>query len=143
VNLKPIHSRISQFLLFGLLLFACSSAEEAKEHNVTFDGENCIYEGPEKMPSGAVVFAFTNLSDRPTAHFHILRLDDDKTWQDVLTLAEEPILGPPRWMRELGARSAPGNPNARQYELEPGLHALFCVQHVIDGWPAAPLEVVP
>jgi len=143
VNLKLIRSSTSQFLLLGLLLFACSSAEEAKEPNVTFDGENCIYEGPERMPSGAAVIAFTNLSDRPTVHFHILRLEEDKTWQDVLTLAEEPILGLPRWMRELGARSAPGNPNARQYELEPGLYALLCAQHVIDAWPAAPLEVVP
>lgn len=119
-------------------------APAAGEFTVTFDGENCRYEGPEVVSEGDVGFVFNNLSDQPKAHLHVVALTEGITWQDILELHREPIpFIKPREVIELPVSFPAGEFDVQEYALKPGSHGVLCVIHGVDGWPAAPLEVTP
>ena len=131
------------FLLAGLLLASCSQGDAVQNPVVTFDGENCSYEGPEVVSEGDLIFVFKNLSDKPAAHLHVNALVGT-TWEDILELAAKgPITAPPGGMKELYGRYVEEDPDAERYTLEPGSHGIFCVIHGVNGWPAAALEFKP
>jgi hypothetical protein len=50
---------------------------------LTWDGENCTYKGPEEIEAGRVTFLFRNESEEP-AWTNMIRLPEDKTLQDVI-----------------------------------------------------------
>jgi hypothetical protein len=50
---------------------------------VTFDGEQCLVEGPESAPAGLVLFGFDNQGDA-TARVGFLKLDEGVSAEEVL-----------------------------------------------------------
>ena len=129
------------FLLAALLLVSCTQGEVVQNPEVTFDGENCRYEGPEVVSEGDVTFVFNNLSDQAGAHLHINTFLEGTTWQDILDLAAEgPIKSKPRGLRELYTVSVAAG-GVSVYALKPGSHTVFCVIHGVNAWPVALLEV--
>lgn len=96
---------------------------------LSFDGEQCLYDGPDALSPGEVEVGLHNLSaERVWADF--VRLDDDRTIQDVVDFMADPASsGRPAWTRRvwsinsLGA-NASSQPAVRT--VEPGLHVLVC-----------------
>ena len=128
------------FLLAALLLVSCTQGEVVQNPEVTFDGENCRYEGPEVVNEGDVTFVFNDRSDQAGAHLHVMALAEGTTWQEILDLAAEgPIRSPPAGLRELYAVSVEGD--VKVYALKPGGHGVFCAIHGVNAWPVALLEV--
>ena len=125
--------------LVALVAFAACGDDGEVAPEVTFDGENCRYEGPEVVSEGNVIFVFNNLSD-PGAHLHVVELREGITWQDILELAR-PVRSQPREVIEPPVRFVEGDPDVQEYALKPGSHGVLCVIHGVDAWPAAPLEV--
>jgi hypothetical protein len=115
---------------------------------VTFDGQTCEYDGPATIAEGNVVLELRNLTDR-SADLIPLRLDADKTWQDVLDHFGEPgsILHKPDWLHESRSRSIPESPGALDFTFQPGLHGIFCTQlneaYEVENWVGAQFEVLP
>jgi hypothetical protein len=115
---------------------------------VTFDGETCEYTGPSTLVEGNVVLELRNLTDR-SADLIPLRLDANKTWQDVLDFFGEPgsDFHKPDWLHESRSRSVPDNPDALDFAFQPGLHGIFCVQlntaYEPGNWVGSQFEVIP
>lgn len=140
MNLLPRLALGCWSLLTVLLLVSCAQGEVVQNPVITFDGENCEYEGPEVVREGNLVFVFNNLSEDPGAHMHVNVLTEDATWEDILQLAAEgPIVSVPGMGRELIAVSYEGD--TEEYPLKPGSYAIFCVVHAVGGWPASSLQV--
>lgn len=106
---------------------------------LTFDGENCIYDDPTDLKSGPVTLIFHNESDE-WAHTAIIRILGDKTFQDViLYVGEEPTevmllkswFNPSWWspILDIWADIGAGESQFWEVVLEPGIHALFCIRH--------------
>ena len=116
-----------------LLLTACSSGEVADSDSrviqLTFDGEQCIYEGPSVLSEGEVEVVFNNESSEETV-FWFGRLDEGRTTQDVIDyVADDPSADPPSWTVPVyEAGLAPGRPLPLRAEapVAPGLHNLVC-----------------
>ena len=136
-----LRPRVGLFFLLAVpLLVGCTQGEVVQNPEISFDGGNCRYKGPEVVSEGNLAFVFKNLSDKPSAHLHVSLLTEGTTWQDILDLAAKgPIRSPPSGVRDLYYVSREGD--AEVYPLKPGTHAVFCVIHGVNGWPAAALEV--
>jgi len=115
---------------------------------LTFDGETCHYEGPKVVTEGDLAVTLINNTDLD-ATWWIHRLDEGKTWQDMLDYIGLPgsDVHPPPWASG-GIITAPvsDNPNARVYTLKRGLYAIsYCTCYELSGprgvWPGALLEV--
>ena len=125
-------------LFFGvLLLTACEGSNRPVENAVlrlTFDGENCVYEGPTLIKAGHVTFHFINNSGG-TAATDFVRHIGDETIQDVIEyIGDEPstVTRPP-WAQTLGVnqRQIPaGESFSWERELEPGIHHMVCIRVV-------------
>lgn len=121
---------------------------EIKEATLTFDGETCLYEGPEQITEGE--FAITLISDSELeAEWWVYRIDDDKTWEDMVDYISPPgsVIQPPSWSSSVLKSTDPENPNTGIFKLQPGLYAINCctcqeVVGTIGVWPGAPLEVI-
>ena len=137
------------FLFGSLLLAACDQiGQEIAVSAVTFDGEGCSYDGPEVIGEGQSFIDLNDLTSDPLVHLHVVRLDEGKTWQDLLDYMGEslPFPGAPPWTREIFSRGAPDDSKAAEYVFEPGLHAILCSRHngepPVGNWPGAPFEVM-
>ena len=121
------------------------SIEEMKQDIVvTFDGEECIYDGPGAVSEGERVITIKNISDY-NPQLVVRKLDEGKTWQDILDYYGTPGSSPREWLPEVSdvikdKTLVQVNPDAWKYQLEEGLYGIFC-QSWISSWPAAPLEV--
>lgn len=152
-----VHVRIGAvggLLLGSLLMFGCAPQEDVSiedvhtidKAEVTFDGENCSFDGPGVIREGKVIIVLNNLSETPV-QLEIMKLDEGKTWQDVLDLFNEPgvSFGRPReWSTITRSTFVVDDPTAREYTFDPGLHAINCLQILetrIGIWTGAPLEV--
>ena len=152
-----VHVRIGAvgaLLLGSMLMFGCAPKEEVPieevptldKAEVTFDGENCSFDGPGIIREGKVIIVLNNLTETPV-HLEIIKLDEGKTWQDVLDLFNEPgvSFGRPReWSTITKNIVVIDDPTAREYIFDPGLHAISCLQVLetrIGIWTGAPLEV--
>ena len=115
--------------------------------DLTFDGQSCQYEGPEVVHEGKLVIVVNDLTDDPAFHMHVFKIDEGKTWQDMLDYIGEPgtYVPPVPWASSVGIGAlVEDNPNARRFTLTPGMHGIVCALH--NGgpegiWPAAPFEV--
>ena len=96
---------------------------------LTFDGEQCSYEGPSELSVGEVEIVYHNESS-DKAWFDFVRLDEGRTIQEVTADLEDPSgVGPPTWVVTVWAqpaiaRHASSVPTTRT--IEPGLHVLLC-----------------
>jgi len=95
---------ITSLMAVGLLLLAaCGSTEVADSDSrvvqLTFDGEQCIYEGPSVLSAGEgqVEVVFHNESSEES-FFKFGRLDEGRTTQESIDrIADDPTAGPPSW----------------------------------------------
>ncbi len=138
---KPIASLMAVGLL---LLTACGSTEVADSDSrvvqLTFDGEQCIYEGPSVLSAGEVEVVYHNESSEES-FFDFGRLDEGRTTQELIDyFAEDPSRAAPSWdvgvwfQGRILANSSNG-PVMRT--VAPGPHHLLCgpttPQHVYFG----------
>ncbi len=106
---------------------------------LTFDGEQCIYEGPSVLSAGQgqVEVAFNNESSEES-FFWFGRLDEGRTTQDVIDyITDDPSAEPPSWTVGVWAlNNIPANSSSTPVmrTVAPGLHNLVC-------GPASPLHV--
>ena len=95
---------------------------------LTFDGEQCTYEGPSVLSTGEFEITFHNQSaERVWADFS--RLAEDKTIQDILDYNAAPNFGPPSWTTSVWshfALSPHGSSIPITRNVGPGLHFLTC-----------------
>ena len=161
MNLSSRLGIVCIFLLAVLLVVGCSSRDEVQDLGLSFDGERCQYEGPEVIREGKVVIVFNNPTNDRFVHLHFTKLDEGKTWQDMVEyIGEGDKISLPPWARLISPTSVDGDTSSKRHEpryfrewefsLEPGLHAIVCARHVgvvedvPNGiWPAAPIEVRP
>lgn len=128
---KPMASLMAVGLL---LLAACGSTEVADSDSrvvqLTFDGEQCIYEGPSVLSAGEgqVEVVFHNESSEASL-FWFGRLDEGRTTQEMIDLvADDPSADLPSWTVDVyGAGFEPRPlPLRAEATVEPGLHNLWC-----------------
>ncbi len=118
---------------------------EVEELTVTFERENCIYDGPKVIRQGEVTIILNNLTDAKV-DFGVHRFENGKTWQDLVDVFSEKNQGVayPEWASLVSHRPVMGNYRAKIFNLEPGSYALSCSE-VLQGswaiWLASPLEV--
>ena len=129
---KPMASLMAVGLL---LLAACGSTEVADSDSrvvqLTFDGEQCIYEGPSVLSAGEgqVEVVYHNESSEDGL-FNFVRLDEGRTTQDMIDyLADDQSSGPPSWtvgvwLQSRIAANSSSIPVMRT--VAPGLHTLGC-----------------
>ena len=144
--------RIDIFSFFGiliLLLVGCSSESNVQpvlvteDLVITFDGESCQYDGPEIILEGEIVIVLNNLTE-DVVFFEVQKLDEGKTWLDMLDYFGEPGSkapgGPPTWAHIIGI----ANYAAKKITLVPATYGLICVQrlgNLFFVYPAFSLEV--
>jgi hypothetical protein len=97
---------------------------------LTFDGENCTYEGLTELAAGPVVLVFHNESDGRAAAVNLVRHTGNETIQDMIDyIGEEPSTGHhPLWTEELGTWQGviPGKTHLWYGDLEPGTYTMVC-----------------
>lgn len=86
-----------------------------------------------------------NLSDSPV-FVDLARLDDDKTWQDMLDYIGEPgsYKQRPGWITKENRRPVISHPRAAIFSPDPGYYVIVCYQTTATGlatFPGSPLEV--
>lgn len=101
------------------------------EFKVIFDGGECSVTGPAEIPAGSRVFRFTNESGK-SASLYLCRLDQGRTWEDVVDYIGEPGSPVPEaaWCRSILQRrvSVPEDPDAWVFPFEAGAYAVVCEQ---------------
>ncbi len=118
-----------------LLLAACGSSEVADSDSrvvqLTFDGEQCIYEGPSVLSAGQgqVEVLFHNESSEES-FFWFARLDEGRTTQELIDdMADDPSAPPPSWTVDVwfqGRIAANSSSIPVMRTVAPGLHNLGC-----------------
>jgi hypothetical protein len=129
-------------------LAGCASTTQSRSVVLTFDGQICHYEGPKVVTEGDVTITLVN-NTKLDASLWMVRLDDGKTWQDMLDYIGPPgsHVEPPRWSSAgFIIAPVPDKPNAKVYSLKKGLIAIACCTcGELSGprgvWPGAALEV--
>ena len=95
---------------------------------LTFDGENCAYEGPPELKAGPVTLIFRNEGELP-AKRHLNRLRGNATAKDFSDwIREDPTRDDwPTWAENLDKDFAwPGHSNIWEGDLQPGVHTMDC-----------------
>lgn len=153
---------LTWFILFWLTLAClrgCSTVKkipevkptptsEIREVTLKFDAKTCQYEGPDFSTEGDLTITLLNESEYE-ASIWIVRIDDGRTWQDMLNYIGAPgsNVHPPPWSSgSIMTTTIANNLNARIYSLKQGLYAICCctcgeVTGPRGVWPGAPLEV--
>ena len=147
---KPIASLMAVGLL---LLAACGSTEVADSDSrvvqLTFDGEQCIYEGPSVLSAGEgqVEVVFHNESSEES-FFSFGRLDEGRTTQEMIDyIADDPTAGPPSWTVDVWLQAridANSSSIPVMRTVAPGLHNLVCgPASTLHGYFGGELTVTP
>ena len=89
-----------------LSIAACGRS--AAPANLTFDGQECVHEGPESISAGEVRLTLVNESDVPTFLRTVLKLHDGKTLEDVVSYLATPARDVPGWDTVLSFRAEQG-----------------------------------
>lgn len=143
MNLRLMIKSLCIIILTMLILVGCTPGETDKDIVITFDGEGCTYDGPSVVSEGKRIITLKNNSGREV-FLDVTRLDEGKTWQDVLDHFGEvgPGLWPPWLSYGIVIGILPDNPEAKEYTLTEGMYSIICWSSSPPGnWPAAPLEV--
>jgi len=94
---------------------------------LTFDDEQCTYEGPSELSAGEIEIVYHNESSE-VIWFAFDRLDEGRTAQDMIDhIVDE--AGPPSWTVGVwfqGRISANASSIPTPRTLQPGLHTLVC-----------------
>jgi hypothetical protein len=146
---------IVNILLVGALtaiwIVGCSAKadveaiEVTEDLIVTFDGSSCIYDGPQVIREGEITIITDNLSDSPV-FADLAKLDDDKTWQDMLDYIGEPGSNKqrPYFITKENRRPVISDNRAAIFTPDPGFYVIVCYQTTATGlatFPGSSLEV--
>lgn len=134
-----------------LLVSGCTQAEDTiapvdvDALTVTFEPENCIYEGPPAITEGEFTLTFDNTTDSSVT-FRIYRLEEGKTWADFLEhySEEKTSTSFPSWASVVSHKPVISDPRLMIFNLEPGLYAMDCAEILEGTWTnysGAPLVV--
>ena len=122
------------------------SCEEVEGNcmKLSFDGENCTYDGPTDFKTGPVTLLFLNESGSLAA-VNLVRHTGDETIQDKIDyIGEEPssVHAPP-WTRGLGTWQLIRSGKIYTWEgsLEPGIHTMTCASPEYGIWHGAGFTV--
>jgi hypothetical protein len=104
---------------------------------LSFDGENCTYDGPADLKSGPVTLLFLNESGGPAA-VNLYRHLGDETIQDMIDyIGEEPYTGHgPTWVNPVNPWQLIRSGQVYTWEgtLKPGIHTLVCASPQYGLW---------
>ncbi len=148
------HSLFTIFLFAGfavIFLVGCSTRNEieaievTEDLIVTFDGKTCEYDGPLVIREGEITMIMNNLSDSKVT-LDLAKLDDDKTWQDMLDYIGEPgsLKQRPGFITKENRKPVISDFSAAIFNPGPGNYVIVCYQTVPTGlaaFPGSPLEV--
>ena len=107
------------------------AGSDSRVVQLTFDGEQCIYEGPSVLSAGEgqVEVVYHNESSE-ASFFWFGRLDEGRTTQEMIDyLADDQSAGPPSWWFAVSrqARIAANSSSIPVMRtVAPGLHNLVC-----------------
>ncbi len=146
---KPMASLMAVGLL---LLAACGSTEVADSDSrvvqLTFDGEQCIYEGPSVLSAGEgqVEVVFHNESSE-ASFFWFGRLDEGRTTQEMIGYVAVDATEPPSWTVDVWSQAridANSSSIPVMRTVAPGLHNLVCgTASPLFGYFGGELTVTP
>ncbi len=114
----------------------------------TFDGEQCIYEGPSVLSAGEgqVEVVFHNESAE-ASFFNFGRLDEGRTTQEIIDYhADDPSAGPPSWWFDVWFQPIAANSSSIPVmrTVAPGLHNLVCgTASPLHGYFGGEVTVTP
>jgi hypothetical protein len=125
-------------------------AEADAAITVTFDGDECVFHGPESVPAGEIVIVL-DVKDQ-TAHdsygVQALTMDEGHTLEELVPYQEEASF--PLWAHDHGfIEAAQGNAEERNIVLFEGPLFLACFTNTADGaqpeyaGTSGPIEVEP
>ena len=141
MNLRLMIKSLCIIILTMLILVGCTPGEADKDIVITFDGEGCTYDGPSVASEGNRIITLKNNSEREVL-LDMTRIDEGKTWQDVLDHFGEVESWPPWLSYGIVTGYSPDNPEVWEYTLTEGMYSIICWSSSPSGvWPAAPLEV--
>jgi len=121
-----------------------ASQAAPKDMTVTFEGDQCTYDGPKKVPAGEITVTMDVKDQAYEAYaVYILILDEGKTVDD---LAAWPSTDKPTWARISGWSEAgrPGQSNILKATVEEGTIYMACFRRPPEAKIGAvgPIEVV-
>jgi hypothetical protein len=151
MNRHSIVNIISVVALAAVWVVGCSAKadveaiEVTEDLIVTFDGSSCNYDGPQVIREGEITIIMDNLSDSPV-FADLAKLDDDKTWQDMLDYIGEPGSNKhrPYFIKKENRRPVISDDRAAIFNPDPGFYVIVCYQTTATGlgtYPGSPLEV--
>ncbi|MEE8356743.1 MAG: hypothetical protein V3R33_05485 [Anaerolineales bacterium] len=127
---------INLLLLIIILLSSCSimnQEPEIRELNLTFTGDDCIYEGPDEIKAGPVSLAFYNENDSISA-MNFMRHKGGESIQDMIDYlgAAPSTKHHPDWTDDFTyytwKKITSGTSITFDFELEPGIYSMVCAQ---------------
>jgi hypothetical protein len=137
------------FFLFITVAFffiaGCSPEEEVEAVEgtedliFTYDGKTCEFDGPKVILEGEITLILDNLTDFPV-FVDPAKLDDDKTWQDMLNYIGEPgsYKQRPGWITKEPRKPVISDPRAAIFSPDPGEFVLVLYQTTDTGLAAFP-----
>ena len=146
MKFTTLFTRIIVLTLGLWVLTCCSGSSDAREATVKFDGETVTYDGPEAISAGEMKITLENSTDMDL-DILVVKMDDGKTWQELLDYIGEPggKVPPPPWVENTTLVGVPDEPDASAYVLKQGTHGIILCScnEILDYqvWPVAPLEV--
>lgn len=138
-------------VLAALWIGGCSAKAEVEAVEVTedlivtFDGSSCTYDGPQVIREGEITMIMDNLTDTPVG-LDLAKLDDGKTWQDMLDYIGEPGSHKqrPYFITKENRSPVISDFRASIFTPDPGFYVIVCYQTTATGlgtYPGSPLEV--
>ena len=134
-------------LALGVLLTACSKPDQKPDTAaappappapsvVTFTAADFSYTGPDSIPAGVTTIQLVNNGQQPH-HLFLIKLNEGKTAQDLMTAFAAPNASMPAWAVEVGGPNAaePGKTIAATVPVEAGNYVFLCVIPGPDGVP--------
>lgn len=100
------------------------------------------------IEEGGWEIELNNLTDTNHVYYFALKLDEGKTYEDLLEHYGEPgaFKFRPTWTSPVQAMETLGKPNVKEFRFKPGNHVIICSMVIPEGertWVGAPLEVKP
>jgi plastocyanin len=153
----PKHE-IRAALLMGVILAGCSKPDNTPEtappppepNVVSFNAADFSYSGPDTIPAGVTTIRLVNGGKEPH-HISLIKLNEGKTVQDLMTTMAAPNAVWPAWAVAMGGPNAaePGMTIAATIPMESGNYVMLCfipgpdgVPHMVKGM-SRNLTVVP
>ena len=123
------------------------AASDSRLLQLTFNDEQCTYDGPSVLSAGEVEIVYHNESSKGI-WFDFTRLEEGRTTQELIDYVADPSgVGPPSWVVGVFSvyRIPPnGDSVSAMRTLVPGLHVLVCGTYSpYQGYFGSELTVAP